>query len=58
MKKSDWVALRLLRKLVLKDKRAALDHDIHRTIVYLSNKYGKKHFHRCIDAIIIEEASK
>lgn len=51
MNESDWITLRLLRKLVKQDARAGLDYDIHRTIIYLRNRYGEKHFYRCVDAL-------
>ena len=58
MKKSDWVTLRLLRKMVRQNHRAMLDNDVRKAVLYLNKKYGKKHFIECCDALDREEAEK
>ena len=58
MNEADWVVLRLARKLIKKDSRASLDYDVQRTMIYLRNRYGEKHFYRCIDELNKEEHTR
>jgi hypothetical protein len=51
MKKSDWVTVRLLRKMLRQDPRAAMDNDVRKATLYLLTKYGNKHFNKCCDAL-------
>ena len=54
MKKSDWIVLRLARKIILNDNRAALDLDVRRAALYLQDKYGKKYLEKCVEALFEE----
>jgi len=56
MKKSDWVSLRLLRKIVLSPDRSWVrDVEIRKAFQYLIDKYGDKLLDKCIDALAYEE---
>jgi hypothetical protein len=56
MKKSDWVILRLLRKIVLSPDRSWVrDVEIRKAFQYLIDKYGDKLLDKCIDALAYEE---
>jgi hypothetical protein len=58
MKKPDWITMRLLRKMIAKDPRAAMDLDIRRAAVYLNNKYGDDHILECVNALRDEEGKR
>lgn len=60
MKKSDWITLRLLRKMAKSPEASKWlnDNEVVRTVVFLEGKYGKKYFHECIQALADEEQQK
>ena len=57
MKKSDWVTLRLLRKMMRSPAREIWvgDGEVRKAALYLHKKYGEKKVWECIDLLIAEE---
>ena len=57
MKKSDWVTLRLLRKMMQSQAREMWvgDVEVRRATLYLHKKYGVEKVCECIDLLIVEE---
>ena len=55
MKKSDWVTLRLLRKIVLSPDRSWVgDMEVRRSLQYLIDKYGDRIVDECVAALAEE----
>ena len=58
MNESDWIVLRLVRKMVRQDARASLDTDVFKAMGYLRDRYGSVHLHECAHALVMEKRSQ
>jgi hypothetical protein len=60
MKKSDWVILRLLRKIITSRDSAAIvgDMEVRRSLQYLIDKYGDRIVDECVNALAEEESKR
>jgi hypothetical protein len=60
MKKSDWVVLRLLRKIITSRDSAAIvgDMEVRRSLQYLIDKYGDRIVDECVAALAEEESQR